>query len=736
MKVFCGIFDRGAPLNDTIDSPSRPPTLTEQSPSAAVNNQLHPGLLAVMVLLVAMAVYLPTFNAEFLILDDTQYVTANPYVLYPSWQKLVACFGEILRPITVLGYYQPLTLASLMFDRVVEGALSGGYTQTAEPFIFHFTNILLHGCNAALVFLLALGLTRRTCTALFCGLLFAVHPLNVEVVSWVSQRKAVLATFFALLAVMSYVRFARTSKPHWYVAVIATYLAAILAKPTGLLLPLVFVLMDVWPLGRDVRRHAREKVPLLVLAAIGGWIAYVSQTNAVDLTGQEGHRPLGVTALVAGHNLIFYIAKMILPIRLCPEYLMPDESVVSLGNTTVLLSVIAVALLFATCVWAYRRGIAFAWTLPIAFLLMIGPTLTPVRFTRTIAADRFAYTPLIIAIILLAEFLVRRITPSASRVVRSGAPVIGAIVIALFAFLTVRQQSVWRDSYAYYNAVIARFPDAPSGHYGLGNAAIGEYHRLTASDQPDAEERRAECLLNAQSEYLRAIKADPEYCYAYYRLGHIEIIRGNLSEGIAVVERGLAQPNADPEGYLFLGLARTHAGQYAQAVDPYERFLAYQPANVEARKNLANALLRTGRAAESLPHFERLYELDPTDLDGRQNWSVALITVGRAAEAIERLRGIVGVRAELTSQENNPARQEQARAKLADARFTLAGALAITGADNEALVELTAAIELNPALQSQALNHPAFTRLHDSTQWQRLFPQGAIPTPSDTDPGT
>jgi len=720
-------------LNEKIDSLSRPPTHREPGLAGGALNQLHPALLAVMVLLVAMAVYLPTFSAEFLILDDTQYVTANPYVLYPSWKKLVACFGEVLRPTTVLGYYQPLTLASLMFDRVVEGALSGGYTQTAEPFIFHFTNIFLHGCNATLVFFLVLGLTRRSGTALFCGLLFAVHPLNVEVVCWVSQRKAVLATFFALLAVMSYARFARTERPHWYVAVIATYLAAILAKPTGLLLPLVFVLMDVWPLDRDARRRVNEKIPLLILAAIGGWIAYVSQTNAVDLTGHEGHRPLGVTVLVAGHNLVFYIAKMILPMRLCPEYLMPDESVVSLGAATYLLSVICVALLAAACAWAYRRSITFAWTLPIAFLLMIGPTLTPVRFTRTIAADRFAYTPLIIAIVVLAEFLVRRITPSASRIVRSGAPVFGAVVIALFAYLTVRQQSVWHDSYAYYNAVIARFPDAPSGHYGLGNAFIAEYHRLAAVDQPNAEQRRAECLLNAHDEYLRAIEADPEYCYAYYRLGHIEIIRGNLAEGISIIERGLAQSNADPEGYLFLGLAHTHAGQYAQAVEPYERFLAYQPVNVEARKNLANALLRTGRAAESLVHFERLYELDPTDLDGRQNWSVALIMVGRADEAADRLQVVVDLRAELTSRESEPSRLQQARAKLADARYTFAGALALTGRADDALGELESSLLLKPAFLAQAASNPAFTNLHQLPRWLRLIRPQSPPASEPAD---
>lgn len=493
------------------------------------------------------------------------------------------------------------------------------------------------------------------------------------------------------------------------------------------------MLMDVWPLDRDVRRRVREKIPFLVLAAIGGWIAYVSQTNAVDLTGQKGHRPLSVTALVAGHNLIFYIAKMILPIRLCPEYLMPDESIVSLGNATFLASVIGVVLLIAMCTWAYRRRIVFAWTLPVAFLLMIGPTLTPVRFTRTIAADRFAYTPLIIAIVLLAEFLARRITPSAARVVRRGAPIIGAVVIGLFAFLTVSQQSVWRDSYAYYNAVIARFPDAPSGHYGLGNAGLGEYHRLAAVDAPNTEARRTECLLNAHDEYLRAIEADPEYCYAYYRLGHIEIIRGNVAEGIAIIERGLAQPSADPEGYLFLGLARTHAGQYPQAVDPYERFLAYQPVNVEARKNLANALLRTDRAAESLPHFERLYELDPTDLDGRQNWGVALITIGRAEEAVVQLHGVVDIREELTKQEADPSKKEQSEDKLADARFTLAGALAIAGRVDEAMNELATSLTQKPSLSAQAANHPAFERLRQLPEWTRLIQHSESPVSSAPD---
>lgn len=718
-------------MKSAID-PTSPPMAALPNPAGGPLKTQSPALLAVMVLLVAMAVYLPTLSAGFLILDDSQYVTGNPYILFPSWEKLGACFSEVLRPTTVLGYYQPLTLASLMLDRTVEGALAGGYTRQADPFIFHFSNVLLHGINAALTFVLILGLTRQRGLALFCGLLFATHPLNVEVVSWISQRKALLTTLFALVAIITYARFAKSGKPVWYAATLFAYVASLLAKPTGLFLPLIFVLMDVWPLDQNALRRLKEKAPFLITAAVGGWIAYVSQTYAVDLTGQEGHRSIGVTILVACHNLVFYLAKMVLPIRLCPEYLMPDESAVTLGSAPYAIGIIGTLLLFAGCALAFRRRINFAWTLPLAFLLMIGPTLTPVRFTRTIAADRFAYTPMIIGLVLLAELLRRNLSQSTARAVRAVAPVTGAAIIALLAYLSVRQQSVWQNSYTYYGAVIARFPDKPSGHYGLGNAYLAEYHQLTATDDPATEPRRAECLLAAYEEYRKAIEADSDYCYAYYRLGHIDIIRGDMAHGIATIERGLSTPQADPEGNLFLGLAYTHAGQYEQAIEPYERFLAYQPANIEARKNLANALLRTGRAAESLPHFQRLYELDPTDLDGRQNWGVALIMVGRADDAVQQLRSVVDIRTDLTSQETDPARREQAKAKLADAQFTLAGALATVRKNDKAMNELKAALASNPALRNQAASHPAFNALHDLPQWQALMNSMPASAPSNS----
>lgn len=731
---------------------------------------LRPWVLGLLVLLAAMAAYLPSFRAEFLVIDDPQYVTGNPYVLYPSWKKVGWFFSEIFEPSTVLGYYQPLTMVSLMLDRVIEGMLTGGYAADVDPFIFHLDNVFLHGVNAALIFALCLLLTGSRGIAVFCGLVFAVHPLNVEVVSWVCQRKAILATTFALLMVLSHAKYARCGRGGWMAAAIAAFVLSILAKPTSLFLPGVLLLMDVWPLRRFSRQAVIEKAPLFGIALVGGYVAYRSQVWGVDLSDQGADRPPGVTLLVACHNLVFYLAKMFVPIRLCPQYIMPDESTVRLVSPPFLAGVVGTAALVGAAAWAVRRRVDFFWTLLASLALLIGPTLTPVRFMGTIAADRFAYTPMVVVLVLVAELLRRAIgrwgingeaskcgfaeaengpgdgpSVSVAERVLIGVPFvgIGVAVIALFAVLAVRQQQVWQNSFSYYQAIIDRFPDAPAGYYGIGNAWLDTFQRARAEEECEEIGASGAYLDRALEAYRLTLERDPTYSQTWYRLGHIQILRGRVEEGIQTIRHGLTLPRSEPEGYLFLGFAYTHAGMYEEAIEPYEKCLERQQSWSEVRKNLANALLRTGRASEALPHYERLYELDPTDLDGLQNWGVALLTVGRVPEAIERLRAVVSIRedietakrgataaplAEPESADNAPAQGPGAAAqtaspsaaKLADARFTLAGALCQGGSLDEAAAQLEKALVAKPELLDAAAGHPAFARLRETAEWQRL----------------
>lgn len=731
---------------------------------AASGGVLRPWVLGAFTALCAMAVYLPSLPAEFLLLDDPQYVTANPYVLYPNIRKLGWTFAEIWHPSVVYGYYQPITMASLMLDRLVEAYLSGGFLPVPDPFVFHFSNVLLHGVNAALVFWVALGLLRRQSggaaaplsahgpedgkfaapVALACGLVFALHPLNVEVVSWVAQRKAILATLFSLLMVMAHVRYAERRGVGWLIAVLAAYLACVLSKPTSLLMPLVLLAVDVWPLRRFSRAAVVEKIPLFVAAALCGYAAYVSQTAAVDLTDSGHHRPLGASLLIACHNLVFYLAKIALPIRLCPQYVMPDETTIALSSPSFAAGFVGALALLAVLAWSLARRAAFIWTLIASFVLLIGPTITPVRFTGTIAADRFAYTPMIVVIVFLGTaahaLLARR---------RGAAAPLGAaaaIVLAAMALATHRQQSVWQNSFAYYTSVYERFPDSPNGHYGMGNAWLTRFDRYRGKFDDASRRAGDECLQNALAAYREVMRSDATFSHAYYRIGYVLILQGHLAEGIAAIEEGLSLPKADPEGYFFLGLAYSHAGAYDKAIEPYEICLRRQPSWPEVSKNLGNALLRTGHAEESLKHFERLYELNPTDLDGRQNWGVALLKLGRAKEALAILDPVVQLRAQVLEQTRaraaaagtsvnaeDAAELSQRARNLADARYTLAAAHCMTGDLAAAFDELRAAIARVPRLLEDARDNPAFRALHDSPDWERLN-AGVAPSAPATAP--
>src|SRR6185295_1014194 len=158
----------------------------------------------------------------------------NAYILRPSADKLARFFTEVLNPSTVGGYYQPLTMASLMLDRVIEAQLAGGYDAAPSPFIYHLTNMLLHGLNAALVVALVWRVVRHRGIAFAAGVLFALHPLNVEAVAWVCQRKALLSTTFLLLTLMTYGRWAKTRAAQWYWVSLGCFLLSLLAKPTSL----------------------------------------------------------------------------------------------------------------------------------------------------------------------------------------------------------------------------------------------------------------------------------------------------------------------------------------------------------------------------------------------------------------------------------------------------------------------------------------------------------------------
>ncbi|MFH0980558.1 MAG: glycosyltransferase family 39 protein, partial [Planctomycetota bacterium] len=230
----------------------------------------HRGLLAVLILVVALtvaAVHWPALSAQTLSFDDAQYLTKNLLVQNPSWASAGRFLREVLEPSTVSGYYQPLAMISLMLDHAL-----GGRADQLRP--FHRTSLILHISNTALVIVLLYLLFRQAWVAVAVGLLFGLHPLTVEPIPWIGERKTLLATFFALCCFITYVGYARRRSWKRYVACLVWFVLALMSKPTTTPLPVLLLLLDYWPLRRLNKRAVLEKVPFLIIAGLSAVITF------------------------------------------------------------------------------------------------------------------------------------------------------------------------------------------------------------------------------------------------------------------------------------------------------------------------------------------------------------------------------------------------------------------------------------------------------------------------------
>ena len=343
------------------------------------------GLLAALIVLVGQLVMLahwPSLSAQALMFDDEQYLTENYLVQTPSWASAGRFLSEVSKPSTVRGYYQPLTMISLMVDYAL-----GGRPDNLRQ--FHRTSLALHVMNTMLVIVLLYLLFDQEWVAAGVGLLFGLHPLTAETIPWVGERKTLLAAFFALWCLILYVRYARKGSWMMYGVCMMMYIAALMSKPTSTPLPVLMLLMDYWPLKRLKTRAVVEKAPLFVVGAVSAIITYVSQssTYGVTLPSEYG---FGRIPLTICHNIIFYLYKIIWPANLSSHYAFPMP--MGLSNPMVLAGVIGmcirIPLLLISLRWT--RAALTGW---LFFFVAILPTMQIIAFNYLIASTKFVYLP-------------------------------------------------------------------------------------------------------------------------------------------------------------------------------------------------------------------------------------------------------------------------------------------------------------------------------------------------------
>jgi len=553
--------------------------------------------------LATAVVFLPVLRAGFVDWDDPINFLENPYYRGLGWRQ----FGWMLTA-TVMGHWIPVTWLTLGTDFVIWGM---------NPFGYHLTNLLLHTASAVLFYFVSrrlLGLAMRAASpgilglgATAAALSFAVHPLRVESVAWITERRDLTSGLFFLLTILAYLK-AHERPPAvrtgWRLASLGAAALALASKSIVMGLPLVLLILDAYPLGRLGSRVRdwcsarawpvwREKIPFAVLAVGTAAAAYLVQQSTGYLTHAD---PTGRIGMVA-YNVWFHVWKTVVPLNLSPIYELPPQ--VNPLELPYLLSGVA-GLAITAVVWLLRRRWPAGLAIWAFYLVMLAPVAGIVHTGYHLGADRNTYVPGMGFALLAGALAVTVVRAWRRGVLRTPivatALSVGAIWIGSLA-LTARVQSfVWHDSETIWRYAIEVDPGCAICHHNLG-VILG-----TRGDWAEAQ-----ALLE------RAIALRPDRSEFHGGYGPLLIQMGRRPEGVAKLRYRLADNPRDVNARVNLGIALIEDGRPGEAIVEIEHALRVKPDSAPALNALGRALLADGRVEPARAAFERAIAIHPAD---------------------------------------------------------------------------------------------------------------------------
>ena len=610
------------------------------------------GALAAALFAGTAALYAQVARLPFLAYDDNRYVTDNPQLrLGLSWEGVKWAFSTVY-----FSNWHPLTWLSYLADVQLFGV---------DPGAFHLENALLHGLNAMLVFLVLRALTGALGRSLVVAALFAVHPLHVESVAWIAERKDVLSTLFGLLAIGAWARYARRPSAGWYAAVVAAFAASLLSKPMLVTLPFLLLLLDVWPLGRapgfvpadpsragapaSWGRLALEKAPLLALSIASSIVSVVAQraggaVQALDAIG------LGARVSNALLSYVAYAWKTIWPARLAAFYPLPAD--IPTWQTAAAALIVAFATVGALAAVRRAPWLSVGW---LWFAGTLVPVIGLVQVGAQGMADRYAYLPmtgLLVAVVWGADALRRR---AESRVPSSAVAGGVVVVLAVLAALTLRQIALWRDHEALFGHALEVVGDDVRIRGLLAQGLRSEGKPERALPHAEAAVRIAPASgrswatlglvlrdlhrpAEAYAALARATEIAPDLGLAWTLLGQTAAELGRGDEAELALRRATALTPEDAHAWNELGLVLAATGRADEAHAAYRRAVAVNPRSAPAWTNLAILCQRTGRADEAAEAFTAAVRAEPANPIFWRNLGVFEAKLGRPAEAARALR--------------------------------------------------------------------------------------------------
>ena len=563
------------------------------SASAPFASSEKRNLILCLVLVVGTLVIYNAVNQNgFVNYDDDVYVTANRHVQARlSWDTIRWAFGTF-----DAANWHPLTWISHALDYQLFKLNPAGH---------HYTNVLLHCANVVLLFLLLVQATQRVWPSLVVAAIFAAHPLNVESVAWVAERKNVLSMLFLLLALWAYQRYALKPSIAKYGVVFFLFACGLMAKPQVITLPFLLLLWDYWPLRRLQFESAQtvdrsrslgwlllEKVPLLALSAVSAVL-----TLSAQQAGGAVRSVIEYPATVRIENAIAayfdYIGRMLWPLRLAPMYSHPGDSLLGWQIGVAALFVIAVTVLVIR--FREKRYLVVGW---FWFLGALVPMIGLVQVGQQATADRYMYLPMIGLLLMLCWGLADWAGDQKTRVV--GLASAAAILLAAFGALTYRQVGYWHDSETLWARAAAVTKDNYVAHVNLGETFLNQ-------------ERTEE----AAAHFRAAVQIRPGDPAAHLNLGTCERRQKNyapaLQEDQAVL-RLTSDKGLRTYALVNLGSDYRHLKDYSRAKESYSAALQLNPETARAFIGLGLLAGKTGAFDEAVKNYSRAVELEPSDV--------------------------------------------------------------------------------------------------------------------------
>ncbi len=649
-----------------------------------------PLLAALFCGLWAFVIYLPTLGYGFLSWDDPLYIVNNLNIRELDLDTIKWSFTG-----SVLGNRHPVTMLSHALDIALFGM---------KPGLHHLTSNILHAINTILLFFLSFRLiiiaetakTRENGNraaiygAATCALIFALHPLRVESVVWLSERKDLLSALFYLATILSYLKYRRVTggRAGWYMLSLSLLALSLLSKPMAVSLPVVLIILDLYPLGRkaELRSVIIEKLPFFALALFAAWVAYDTQAayHALDMVGPVS---LSTRVAVVFKGFIFYLYKTIVPFGLSPIY--PYPKVASLLSPVHGLSFLIFIAISAYALYSAKKR---PWLLALwgYYVVTLLPVIGIVQVGVQEAADRYSYLPLI-AVAIGAGLLIYKISSSRPPIRPSSSRLIAFFLIVLFLFLstlTIKQSGFWADTLSLWTRQISLYPNRIALPY----------------NNRGSERLRLGMIEGALDDFNRAIETEPEKVSAYNNRGLLFMELGRGSESLADFTRAVTLAPSSPDAYNNRGLLFQKSGDMDSSLRDLTRSIELDPKRSVPYLNRGITLMRIGKMELAEKDFDRALQIDPNNASALNNRAILFENTGRRALAIKDLTAAIEIDQKSADQYNNRG-----------------GVLLNAGRYDEAIKDLTRALELDPSIPDPYINLEVAYRLSGDLEKAKYY---------------